>query len=162
MKSTRHAAARKSTVTDLMITTSWPPANRFRDLAEVGLEALRISPPDYFRSVFGSPVSWLPPHRQFSEFNIIDPWRVLRTGRFLMDLAIPSSAVTAPDWARMLFPEFVNRRFWRPTGFFRQTDEYGGVSSFPGEHWFFINGIATTKTSPDTMPPTWRTCFTVL
>ena len=43
----------------------------------------------------------------------------------------------------MLFPGFINRRFWRPTAFFRQPDEYGGVSSFPGEHWFFINGIGT-------------------
>jgi pimeloyl-ACP methyl ester carboxylesterase len=37
----------------------------------------------------------------------------------------------------------VNRRLWRPTQFFRQPDEYGGVSTFPDERWFFINGIMT-------------------
>jgi len=111
----------------------------------VALEALRLSPPDYFRSVFGAPRSWLPPHRRFSEYNIIDPWRLLTTARFLLDITIPSSAVTAPGWARTLFPTIINRRFWRPTHFFRQPDEYGEVSSFPGEHWFFINGIATNE-----------------
>jgi hypothetical protein len=132
-------------VVDLLTTAPWPSANRFRDLAEVALVALRLSPSNYFRSVFGTPLSWLPPHRRFSEYNIINPWQLLTTARFLMDITIPSYAVAPPGWARTLFPTFINRRFWRPTSFFRQPDEYGGVSSFPGEHWFFINGIATNQ-----------------
>lgn len=145
MKPTKREMAGKSAVTNLLITAPWPPANRFRDLAGVALEALRFRPPDYIRSVFGAPQSWLPPHRRFSEYNIIDPWRILRSARFLLDISIPSAAVTTPDWARVLFPNLVNRRFWRPTSFFRQPDENGGTSSFSDEHWFFINGIATNK-----------------
>ena len=145
MNPVQTSAAGKTAVTDLSITAPWPPANRFRDLAEVALEALRLDPANYFRSVFGAPSSWLPPHRRFSEYNIINPWQLLTTARFLMDTNIPSYAVSPPGWARSLFPDFINRRFWRPTGFFRQPDEYGGVSSFPGEHWFFINGIATNE-----------------
>ena len=145
MNPVQTSAAGKTAVTDLSITAPWPPANRFRDLAVVALEALRLDPANYFRSVFGAPSSWLPPHRRFSEYNIINPWQLLTTVRFLMDTNIPSYAVSPPGWARSLFPDFINRRFWRPTSFFRQPDEYGGVSSFPSEHWFFINGIATNK-----------------
>jgi len=145
MNPVQTSAAGKTAVTDLSITAPWPPANRFRDLAVVALEALRLDPANYFRSVFGAPSSWLPPHRRFSEYNIINPWQLLTTVRFLMDTNIPSYAVSPPGWARSLFPDFINRRFWRPTSFFRQPDEYGGVSSFPGEHWFFINGIATNE-----------------
>ena len=144
MTSARRKETVKPEVVELLTTAPWPSANQFRDLAQVALEALRLKPPCYFRSVFGSPGSWLPPHRRYSEYNIIDPWRPIATARFLMDLSIPSSAVTTPDIARMLLPPLVNRLFWRPTRFFRQADEYGGVSSFPGEHWFFINGIATS------------------
>lgn len=140
-----HELAGKSDVVDLLSTAPWPPANRFRDLLAAGREAVRLEPADYFRSVFGSPRNWLPPHRQFSEFNIINPWRLLTTARFLLDVTIPSSAVTTPDWARTLFPDIINRRFWHPTSFFRQPDEYGGFSSFQDEHWFFINGIATNE-----------------
>jgi hypothetical protein len=145
MSASAHEVAGRSNVVDLLTTAPWPPANRFRDLLEVGCEAARLRTPDYFRSVFGSPASWLPPHRRYSEYNIINPWRLLTTARFLMDITIPSSAVTTPDWARSLFPDVINRRFWHPTHFFRQPDEYGGFSSFPGEHWFFINGIATNE-----------------
>ena len=145
MKPTQHGAAPRSEVVDFLTATSWPPANRLCDLLEVAVEALRFRPPDYIRSVFGAPRSWLPPHRRFSEYNIIDPWQLLRSARFLLDITLPSAAVTTPGWARMLFPNIVNRRFWRPTGFFRQPDEYGGTSSFSDEHWFFINGIMTNE-----------------
>ena len=145
MSAAMHKVAGKSNVVDLMTTAPWPPANRFRDLLEVGREAVSLKRSDYFRSVFGSPGNWLPPHRRFSEYNIINPWRLMTTARFLMDITIPSSAVTTPGWARTLFPDVINRRFWHPTSFFRQPDEYGGFSSFPNEHWFFINGIATNE-----------------
>jgi hypothetical protein len=145
MAPAKSVSTSNSEVVDLLTTAPWPPANRFGDLAEVAIEALRLRPPDYFRSVFGAPLSWLPPHRRFSEYNIINPWRLLTTARFLMDITIPSYAATTPGWARTLFPNIINRRLWRPTSFFRQPDEYGGVSSFPDEHWFFINGIATNQ-----------------
>ena len=142
MKTSGH---KDTSVTHLPLTAPWPPANAIADLLEIALEALKIRPPDYFRSVFGPPGSWLPPHRRFSEYNIINPWRLPTTAGFLADITVPSMAVTTPGWARMLFPDVVTRRFWRPTGFFRQADEYAGVCSFPDEHWFFINGIATNQ-----------------
>lgn len=133
----------RSEAFDFLTMPSWPDANRFRDLTRVTLASLRFMPPFYFRSIFGSFRSWAPPHRKFSEYNIIDPWRLPTTLRFLMDVTLPASPATPPDWARSLFPPVVNRRLWRPTEFFRQADEYGGESSFPDEHWFFINGIMT-------------------
>jgi len=145
MKHMKTDTISKFPVTDILTTDPWPPANRMIDLVEVAVEALHLNPTDYFRSVFGVPSSWLPPYRRFSEYNIINPWRLLTTARYLMDITIPSYPVSAPAWARMLFPGFINRRFWRSTSFFRQPDEYGGVSSFPDEHWFFINGIATNE-----------------
>lgn len=145
MNAVSHDLASKSDVGDLLATAPWPSANRFRDLLELSREALRLTPPDYFRSVFGSPGSWLPPYNRFSEYNIISPWRLFTTMRFLMDVSVPSSFRSTPDWARTFFPDVINSRIWHPTTFFRQRDEYGGVSSFPDEHWFFINGIATNK-----------------
>ena len=59
MNAVSHKVAGKSDVGDLLATARWPSANRFRDLLEVGREAVRLEPPDYVRSVFGSPASWL-------------------------------------------------------------------------------------------------------
>ena len=67
MNPSKSSVAGKNAVVDISIKAPWPPANRFRDLAEVALEALRLSPSNYFRAVFGAPLSWLPSHRRFSE-----------------------------------------------------------------------------------------------
>jgi len=124
-------------------TLEWPHANQLRSLVGVAAAAVRIKPPLYLRSIFGSPASWAPPHRRFSEYNILNPWRPVTTLRFLSDITLPAFPTTAPNWATTVFPPVVNRRLWRPTQFFRQPDEYGGVSTFPDERWFFINGIMT-------------------
>ncbi len=120
-----------------------PSANDLRDLLEVACEASRM---DWDR-LFSSVICRLPGRpllrRRFSEYNILNPWRPATKLRFLMDLTIPAYPESAPKLARTLLPPVVNRRFWRPTSFFRQPDEYAGVCSFPNEHWFFINGIAT-------------------
>ena len=123
----------------------WPRLHEASDLAHVAFEALWIKPPRYVRSIFGSPWSWWPPHGRFSEFNIIDPWRLLTTIRYLMDVTIPAAAVTAPAWAQTLLPPIVNRRFWRPTSYYRQPDPNGSYSTYPNEHWFFINGVGTNE-----------------
>ena len=83
------------------------------------------------------------PVRRYSEYNILNPWSPVKLSRFAADLFMPSAPHSTPDLARMLLPPVINRRFWRPTGFFRQPDEYANLSSFPHEQWFFINGIAT-------------------
>jgi hypothetical protein len=143
MKTTKGKIAADTEILEFPTSAPWPQANEFCDLAAVAIKAAQMRPPLFFRSVFGKPGSWLPPYRRFSEYNIINPWRLITTARFLMDISIPAAAVSTPGWARMLFPPVLNRRFWRPTGFFRQPDTFGGVSTFPDEHWFFINGIAT-------------------
>ena len=143
MKTANVKAQSKSQVIDFVKPPPWPPANELRDLWRVAYEATRIELAKLPFSIIGKPKTWLPPHRRYSEYNIIDPWRLATTMRYLMDLTIPARPESTPDIPRMLFPPLVNRRFWRPTSFFRQPDEYDGVSSFPAEHWFFINGIAT-------------------
>ena len=122
---------------------AWPHANEFSDLARVAREALRMKPPLYFRSIFGPATSFLPPHGRFSEYNILNPWRLATMLRWFLEVSVPASGNTSPDWARAVFPPILNRLLWRPTGFFRQPDTYGGVCTFPREHWFFVNGVAT-------------------
>lgn len=124
-------------------TSAWPEARDVRDLERIARAALKGFKPPYVRPIFGEFQSWAPPYRQFSEYNIIDLWRPVATLRFLADLTVPAQAKTTPDGARFWLPSLFTRRIWRPTHFFRQPDEYGGFSSFPDEHWFFINGIGT-------------------
>ncbi|MDH3789089.1 MAG: hypothetical protein OES53_11060 [Xanthomonadales bacterium] len=133
----------QSRVVQMVKPSPWPPANELCDLLKVAYEAVQIEWSMLPFSIGGPPSSWIPPFRRYSEYNIIDPWRLITTVRYLSDIAVPALPETTPDLARTLLPPVVTRRFWRPTGFFRQADEYGGVSSFPDEHWFFINGIAT-------------------
>jgi pimeloyl-ACP methyl ester carboxylesterase len=120
-----------------------PAATGLRDLLKVACEA---SDMDWGR-LTASALCGCPARahavRRYSEYNILNPWRARTLAGFLMDLSIPALPESTPDLARMLLPPVVNRRFWRPTSFFRQPDEYAGVCSFPKEHWFFINGIAT-------------------
>jgi hypothetical protein len=81
--------------------------------------------------------------RRFSEYGVLNPWNPLTAAVFLADTLVPAFPESEPDLARTLLPPVVTRRFWRPTRFFRQADEYANVCSFPDEHWFFINGILT-------------------
>ena len=143
VNSTNKQLERAHEAHDLSTTPQWPHANELRSLVRVAGAALRMKPPLYLRSIFGPIPSWAPPHRRFSEYNILNPWQPMKMLRFASDLTLPALPTTTPNWARTLFPPVVNRRLWRPTQFFRQPDEYGGVSTYPDEHWFFINGIAT-------------------
>jgi hypothetical protein len=128
---------------DAFSMPEWPNASELRSLLRVTAAALDMKPPLYLRSIFGDVAGWAPPHRRFSEYNILNPWKLLTSLRFISDITLPAFPTTAPNWARTVFPPVVNRRLWRPTHFFRQPDEYGGVSTFPDERWFFINGIMT-------------------
>ena len=62
------------------------------DLVGGSLDALRIQPPAWAMSMFGSPASWLPAHH--SEFGLLYSWRVLRTAKYVADVAIPSFPMT--------------------------------------------------------------------
>ncbi len=123
--------------------TRAPRKDRLQDLLRIAAEALRFSPPLYLSSIFGPVRKWLPPHRELSEFEIVDLWRPLRTTRYLTAVTVPSAHHEAPALLRTLIPPLVNRLFWRPTSFFQQPDPFGKTSSYPGERWYFINGIAT-------------------
>lgn len=141
--STKDRTRREAGTNEPLSTPEWPHANELRSLVQAAAAALQIRPPLYFRSIFGSLPSWAPPHRRYSEYNILSPWQPVTTLRFVSDVTLPALPTTTPNWARTLLPPVVNRLLWRPTQFFRQPDEYGGVSTFPDERWFFINGIMT-------------------
>jgi len=141
--STKDRIRREAEADEAFSAPEWPHANELRSLLRVTAAALGMSPPLYLRSIFGGLRSWAPPHGRFSEYNILNPWQPLTSLRFVSDITLPAFPTTAPNWARTVFPPVVNRRLWRPTDFFRQPDEYGGVSTFPDERWFFINGIMT-------------------
>lgn len=120
-----------------------PAANSVRELLKAARAASDMDCGGLISSVLRGCRKRAHPIRKFSEYNILSPWRPTVLARFLLDLSVPALPESTPDLARMLLPPVVNRRFWRPTGFFRQPDEYAGFCSFPKEHWFFINGIAT-------------------
>lgn len=110
-----------------------------RDLLNIALDALKINPPLYFSSFFGRPLSWLPPHRRFSEFKIIDIWHLRRMIHFLANITIPALPLTPPPFS----PPVVENFFWSPTVILQRPDHNGSYTTFPREAWFFINGILT-------------------
>jgi len=128
-----------------LTTTIWPHANNLKDLLGIAADAANIRPPLYVRSLFGPMDSWIRSPRKYSEFEILDPWQPIRTLKYLRDATIPARPWSAPDWAETLMPDLVTHLFWRPSRFFRQSDEYGSTRSFPDELWFFINGVATNE-----------------
>ncbi|AZZ95194.1 hypothetical protein EUZ85_01620 [Hahella sp. KA22] len=123
----------------------FPEENAWSDLAKVVGGALKMFPPFYLQSIFGPISSWPPPHRELSEYTILDLWRLKRTLGFLADANIPAHSHLPNKWARTFLPPFINRLFWRPSGYFQQTDPFDSVTSFSHERWFFLNGILTNK-----------------
>ncbi|MCP4202297.1 MAG: hypothetical protein GY769_10220 [bacterium] len=110
-----------------------------RDLAGTLLDAVRISPPALVSSVLGPPWTWIPPHEHYSEFKILDLWRLRRTIRFLVNTNVPSLPMTPPSFG----PPLLDNLFWHPTVVLQRPDHNGSYTSFRDEHWFFINGIMT-------------------
>lgn len=135
----------KAKVIDLLNPLPSPPPNKTEDLLWIAREAVNLEWTKLPFSVAGRPAAWLPPYRSHSEFNILDPWQLAKTARYLADLIVPAFSKPAPDLARILFPPLITRGLWRPTNYFRQEGKYAQVSSFPDEQWFFINGIATNS-----------------
>lgn len=113
-----------------------------RDLLNIALDALKIRPPLYFSSFFGRPLSWLPPHRRFSEFKIIDIWNLRRMVHYLTNITVPALPLTPPPFS----PPLVENFFWSPTVILQRPDHNGSYTTFPREAWFFINGILTDDT----------------
>ncbi|NJN47013.1 MAG: hypothetical protein HC808_11630 [Candidatus Competibacteraceae bacterium] len=115
------------------------PKRYFEDLLSIAGDALAIHPPDYIRSIFGPIRDWIPPHDGYSEFSIIDLWRLRRTIKYLVNTIIPSLPFNPPPFG----PPILNNIFWHPTVILQRPDHNGNYTTFPDESWFFINGIMT-------------------
>jgi hypothetical protein len=109
------------------------------NLFGIGLDALTSMPPLYLFSILGLPNSWLPRSNRFSEYGIIDIWRLGRTLRFLANIAIPSVPRTPPPFGLPL----LKRLFWQPSVILQRPDHHGSYTSYPDEAWFFVNGVAS-------------------
>ncbi|MFC3153421.1 hypothetical protein ACFOEK_20440 [Litoribrevibacter euphylliae] len=130
--------------TELKVNSVKEP-NDYEVLTKVALEALKFFPPLYFNSIFGSVKSWLPPHRDLSEYTVLSPWRPLRAIDYLIDTSVPAFAHAPGPWASTLLPPLMRELFWRPSNYFQQADPFDCVTSYSDEHWFFLNGIATNQ-----------------
>src|SRR5690606_8990793 len=118
--------------------------DHIRDLVQVLWEGLKLEPPAYIQSIFGPARTWLPPYRRSSELGVLDVWRPLQSLHYLISISVPAFSHGPNRLARTLLPVPVQRLFWRASCYFQQPDPFESVTSFPDEHWFFINGVATT------------------
>jgi hypothetical protein len=109
------------------------------DLRGIAMDALRIWPPLLISSILGRPWTWIPPYRRFSEFKILNLWRLRRTIKYLVNVNIPSIPRRPPPFG----PPFLNSLFWQPSVILQRPDHYGSYTTFPDESWFLINGIMT-------------------
>ncbi len=109
------------------------------ELASTVWDAVHLRPPAVFCSILGWPWTWLPPHDRFSEYKIVDLWRLRRTLRFFLNTTVPSLPMTPPPHG----PPVLNNLFRHPTVVLQRPDHDGGYTSFPDEKWFFVNGIMT-------------------
>jgi len=119
--------------------------NDFQQLLYIALEALNFRPPLYIQSILGPVKKWFPPHDQYSEFTIADLWQPLRLLNYLKEVSVPAFSHTPNRWIRTFVPPLVQNLFWRPSGYFQQSDPFDSETSFSKEHWFFINGVATNE-----------------
>lgn len=115
------------------------PAPDFFTLLGIAQDAVRFSPPLYASSIFGMPREWVPPHHRYSEFKIIDLWKLQRTLKYLVNISLPSIPRKPPTFGVPL----INRFYWQPSVILQRPDHNGSYTSFPEEAWFFINGILT-------------------
>jgi hypothetical protein len=109
------------------------------NLLGIAGDALSMRLPLYINAILGTPRSWIPPFRRYSEFGIINLWRLRRTLGYLINVTVPSLP-RAPD---PLIPPFLSDLFWQPTVILQRPDHNGNHTTYPDEHWFFINGILT-------------------
>ncbi len=112
-----------------------------RSLVRTSLRALAVSPPLYIDALFGHPWTWIPPHREDSEFRILDPLSTRRAIEYLSDVAVPGFARDSWNW----LPPGVDPMVWRPTRVFFHPDHRGRYRQSREDQWFFINGVATNE-----------------
>lgn len=107
-------------------------------LSIAGGAALGVRP-FYPFAFFGWPSTWFPLDERFSEYRIINPWRLRRTLKFLWNITVPSIPRNPPVFG----PPLVNGLFWQPSVILQRPDHNGSYTSFPDEAWFYINGVMT-------------------
>ena len=125
-------------------------------LLRITADALELKPPRYVSSIFGKPTTWIPPFHRYSEFRIIDVWRLRRTLKFLYNTWVPSIPRTPPTFGPPLF----NDLFWQPSVILQRPDHNGSYTSFPEEAWFFVNGIMTNDAVAEVNSAISPTCST--
>ncbi|MFL7837486.1 MAG: hypothetical protein ACK2T4_08900 [Candidatus Promineifilaceae bacterium] len=112
---------------------------RFLDVLAIASDALNIRPPLWASSIFGLPYTWIPPYGRFSEFKILNLWRLGRTIKYLVNVIIPSIPRTPPPFG----PPLLNNLFWKPSVILQRPDHNNNYTTFADEAWFFLNGIMT-------------------
>jgi hypothetical protein len=108
-------------------------------LLGIAWRAAKMQPPRLVSSVLGLPVTWLPPYRRFSEFQLLDLWQPGRLLRYLANVSLPSLPLAAPPFG----PPWLNEWFFQPSSILQRPDHQGSYTTFPDEAWFFVNGILT-------------------
>jgi hypothetical protein len=117
----------------------YPGEPRLLDLLSIAGDAVKIRPPLWISSIFGLPFTWIPPYRRYSEFKILNLWRLRRTIKYLVNVTVPSIPRTPPPFG----PPLLNNLFWQPSVILQRPDHNNNYTSFPDEAWFFLNGIMT-------------------
>jgi hypothetical protein len=95
-------------------------------------------------SILSRPASWLPVER-YSGYRLLRSWRVRRAARYLVDVAVPSVPVAAPEW----LPDVLSWPLWHPSRIAQRPDHNGSWTTHPREAWFFVNGILTNADVAD-------------
>ena len=112
---------------------------RLLDLVAIAGDAVNIRPPLWASAIFGLPYTWVPPYRRYSEFKILNLWRLRRTIKYLVNVIVPSVPRTPPPFG----PPVLNNLFWKPSVILQRPDHNNNYTTFPDEAWFFLNGIMT-------------------
>lgn len=115
----------------------------FWNLLDIAAGALKMWPPSYIRSILGPVSTWLPPQNRYSEFTMLDPWRLARALKYIVDVTVPSVSGQPPAFLASLLPPAIEDLFFVQTEVLHRPDYYGDYTSYPKEKWFFVNGILT-------------------
>jgi hypothetical protein len=108
------------------------------ELIESVKDAAWFNPLEWPRSVFGNLSSM--GKAPYSEYDLLWSGNIPRLARYLTDTLIPSFPDRAPAWIR---PPLSSLFFHRS----HELEDAGKdhAQPFPGESWFFINGILTNQ-----------------
>jgi hypothetical protein len=110
------------------------------DLVSTVIDAARGIPPWQLpRSLLGRGRRAVP--FRYSEYALFTSGNLRRTGRYLVNILIPSLPRPAPGW----MPRGLRSVLFHQTTIERGPDQVGRYDSFANEEWFFVNGILTDR-----------------